>query len=686
MTVDKLGVKLYDRVYAVIAELISNSYDADAEHVTVRAPMGSYLAHKAGGTITSKNVTIEVVDDGAGMTPDELQEFYLIVGKERRDDPKRGDKSKKFLRNVMGRKGVGKLAPFGVCKVVEIISSGGELISEGNSTGYSTAHVILDKGKILSDTDEEYKPEVGLQDGQFARQTGTKIILREFEYRRISDIKELSRQLSQRFGISSPNWSIALEDSSKSPSDPAYRAVVGSFDVPVMPDSRVVFEGDRHTVSQPDGSGYRVIGPDGNSTDKLVAGFTYEGKFYPVSGWVAYAKEPYKDELMAGVRIYCRGKFTAQTTVFNRKAGFTGEHNIRSYLVGELHADWLDEQEDLIQTDRRDILWSHELGNEFQIWGQKVIQHIGQITRNPMRKTMMERFFEVGEVQEKISKAFPTEKQKELRAQATEVAKALGKSLRGDELSDPQAVDDMVQLALLLAPLRTLDEKLREAAEADTTPLSVVNDILRTAKVAETVSFGRKIEKRLEIISHLEKLKDIEHTSENELQNLIEAAPWLVNPQWIPVTANRSLNTLKKEFSKFYKDRTGKEIYLGEFSEPTKRPDFVLFSQDGRLQIIEIKKPKHKIANDEMDRIISYFEQFEAFLQDERHKEFRDIANDFHLTLVADGEDLSGAQRAAYQSYVKDKKLTPIDWAAFLLRTTRTHHEFLDEAEFLRGE
>lgn len=30
MTVDKLGVKLYDRAYAVIAELVSNSYDADA--------------------------------------------------------------------------------------------------------------------------------------------------------------------------------------------------------------------------------------------------------------------------------------------------------------------------------------------------------------------------------------------------------------------------------------------------------------------------------------------------------------------------------------------------------------------------------------------------------------------------------------------------------------------------------
>ena len=93
----------------------------------------------------------------------------------------------------------------------------------------------------------------------------------------------------------------------------------------------------------------------------MTAGFRHEGTFRPVTGWMGYSKVPYKDELMAGVRIYCRGKIAAQTSIFNQRAGFTGEHSIRSYLVGELHADWLDDDEDLIQTDRRDILWSDDL-------------------------------------------------------------------------------------------------------------------------------------------------------------------------------------------------------------------------------------------------------------------------------------------------------------------------------------
>ncbi|WP_194761787.1 ATP-binding protein [Pantoea ananatis] len=687
MTVDKLGVKLYDRAYAVIAELVSNSYDADATNVVIKAPMGQFLAYKQDGQVTSKNVTIEVEDDGVGMAPEELQNFYLIVGAERRKDPKRGELSKKFGRKVMGRKGVGKLAPFGVCKKVEIISAGGDIINNGVNSGYEVAHIILDKEKIMDDTASSYLPVTGELDGTLSEKTYTRIILSDFEYRKISEIKELSRQLSQRFGVKSRNWSVTLYDTSKTPSSPEYMMSVGAFNVAVMPNSKIEFKsqsGTTETSSIKDLNDYVCLGPDGTVLPDFFAGFNYEGKSYPVLGWIAYAREPYKDELMAGVRIYCRGKFAAQTSLFNRKAGFTGEHSIRSYLVGELHADWLDEKEDLIQTDRRDILWSDELGAEFQKWGQSIVLHVGKITRNPLRENMMQQFFDLADVENQVKKAYPGKNQGDLRTQATKVAKLLGKSLRGDELTDPDALDNMVQLSILLAPLQSLDDKLNEAAAHDDTPLSVLNDILATAQLAETVSFGQKVKKRLKIISRLEALKDLTNTPEDELQELISAAPWLVNPQWVPVTSNKSLATLKTEFMKYYEKKYGIPINLNDFTKSSKRPDFVLFSQDGKLQIIEIKKPHHKIANTEMDRIINYIDAFAAFLEDETHEDFRQIASDFHVTLVSDGENLSGAQKKAYTAYIAEKRLTPVDWAGFLLRTTKTHQEFLDEAEQLK--
>ena len=111
LTVDKLGVKLYDKVSAVIAELISNSYDADAQKVSIYAPMGGYLASKTGGKLTDKGLEIKVVDDGIGMTPEQMQDFYLVIGAERRSDSRRGSKSPIFNRKVMGRKGVGNWLP-----------------------------------------------------------------------------------------------------------------------------------------------------------------------------------------------------------------------------------------------------------------------------------------------------------------------------------------------------------------------------------------------------------------------------------------------------------------------------------------------------------------------------------------------------------------------------------------------
>src|ERR1700722_14021697 len=75
LTVDKLGVKLYDRVSAVIAEIVANSYDADATEVVISAPMEELLAAKVAGKLKDKGYTIEVQDNGIGMTPEEVNKF-----------------------------------------------------------------------------------------------------------------------------------------------------------------------------------------------------------------------------------------------------------------------------------------------------------------------------------------------------------------------------------------------------------------------------------------------------------------------------------------------------------------------------------------------------------------------------------------------------------------------------------
>jgi len=112
LTIDKLGVKLYDKVSAVVAELVANAYDADAESVVVEVPLGVELASKGvakGDAPIDKGFEIVVRDDGHGMTPAEAQDLFLVVGTDRRVRPNDGPTSRTKVRAVMGRKGIGKL-------------------------------------------------------------------------------------------------------------------------------------------------------------------------------------------------------------------------------------------------------------------------------------------------------------------------------------------------------------------------------------------------------------------------------------------------------------------------------------------------------------------------------------------------------------------------------------------------
>ena len=679
LTVDKLGVKLYDRVSAVIAELIANAYDADATNVTVQAPMGQFLATRAGGSVSDRGFDIQIVDDGFGMTPQQVQDFFLVVGAERRKDTNRGGLSPRFKRKVMGRKGVGKLAPFGICKTIEVISSGGDFIDGGGTdsshTGYLTSHIILnydDIGALGDEPDERYKPVVGDRDESYSSESGTQIILKDFNYRKVPDINLLGRQIAQRFGIGSQDWQVQIMDNAKSDLPPQ---TVGEFDIEIMPNTRLKF--------QQDGT---VLGPDGSPEAEITAGFDHEDIFRPVTGWMAYSKAPYKDDLMAGVRIYCRGKIAAQTSVFNQRAGFTGEHNIRSYLVGALHADWLDEDEDLIQTDRRDILWSDELAASFQTWGQKIVKRIGTLSRDPMRKATLELFLDAGNVDARILSAYPTEEQQGIRDSAKKIAQSFGRTISRREVQESSVVNDLVDLSIILAPHITLNSMMKEAVASVDTPLSVLGSFLRTARLAELSSFGRIAENRLKVINRLGVLKDAADTEENDLQRLITNAPWLINPEWAPVTENQTFSSLRREFEKYYEANEGQSISLSDFQKTGKRPDFVLSNQEGTVQIIEIKKPHHKLSNPEMDRIITYYENMEAFLDDSGHVNFRKHFPDFHITVVCDSLGLSGAQRAAFNGYRLDGKLTHMNWMGFLLKSEQVHRDFLSEADRQRTD
>ncbi|MFC7137991.1 ATP-binding protein [Halobaculum litoreum] len=107
-----LGLRMYTSLPAVISEYVANAWDAWATEVKIRIPQDESM---------SPDYQITIQDNGRGMTKQEINDEFLVVGRNRRvDEDKDYVEKDGHQRKVMGRKGIGKLAGFGVADVVRI--------------------------------------------------------------------------------------------------------------------------------------------------------------------------------------------------------------------------------------------------------------------------------------------------------------------------------------------------------------------------------------------------------------------------------------------------------------------------------------------------------------------------------------------------------------------------------------
>lgn len=91
-----LGKGLYSNHWTAISELVANGLDAQANCVKIYINM-----------IDKEHSTIEIMDNGTGMSYEDLANKYVLIGKDKRTDDTMDEKLK---NQFMGRKGIGKLA------------------------------------------------------------------------------------------------------------------------------------------------------------------------------------------------------------------------------------------------------------------------------------------------------------------------------------------------------------------------------------------------------------------------------------------------------------------------------------------------------------------------------------------------------------------------------------------------
>ncbi|MGW5225241.1 ATP-binding protein [Nocardia niigatensis] len=639
LAIDKLGIRLYDRVSAVLAELIANSYDADATEVEVVLPWGAMLA----GIVRAADepaYEIIVSDNGHGMTAEEVNEHYLMVGSDRRVRTG-SDLSRERRRPVMGRKGIGKLAAFGICRTIEVITAGSR-DEDRTPLGWSVSHIVMDLDDMLSDTERDYFPRPGRLDGTFTSRRGTTIILRNFLRKRVNTGTELNRQLAARFGIERADWRVEVRNAIGQES-----FILSQLPIDVMEETRV---------------------------DVGRVPVRFGRQFLPVTGWIAYSKQP----AMAGVRIYARGKIVAQTRDFGISSGFTGEFKLRSYLVGAIHVDWLDDDDDLVRSDRQDIMWSSPRGEALAQWGRALIREIGRLGEKSIRRRVWEEFVERSRIHETLDAIAPGDRV--FRDSVLDAARILVAHKDRAAMDDPTHIENMLRLALSLGPQRSLLDTLEEIAEDADPALDVVVALFERARVAEIYSLGQIASERVAVVNRLRSLIAERRSLERPFQELIESAPWLLAPEWTPLGMNESLKRVRASFERWYAQKFGTPLVTTSIGSEKREPDFVLLHDSGELWIVEIKRMDYHLTDEEYNRAVNYLYELDHFL-DENPR----IGAQFprrRLTFIVDHIDRLGP--ASLSSLVSDQRVDRRTWRELLDATLRAHRDFLERVYAMR--
>ena len=88
-----LGKNLYSNPWTAISELVANGIDSGADNVHVLVDMRD-----------KEHAVVEIFDDGHGMSYNDLQAKYTVIGRNKRES------EENISGKTLGRKGIGKLA------------------------------------------------------------------------------------------------------------------------------------------------------------------------------------------------------------------------------------------------------------------------------------------------------------------------------------------------------------------------------------------------------------------------------------------------------------------------------------------------------------------------------------------------------------------------------------------------
>lgn len=307
-TIEHLGIKMYSVLPNAVAELIANAYDAEATRVDIN------LQDNEGCK------SISVTDNGVGMSFDEINEKFLRIGRKRRSEDNGLSPNRK--RKVTGRKGLGKLAFFGI----------GDVINVTTKQAGKCVEFTLRWADLISSDKSEYEPSFNILDCDI-NDTGTTIKLSELKRKTGFDEEGLAISLSKLFNLFDNTFEV-------------YITKQGGDTIKI--DDKLKYKGLSSQIEW--------VLPNNNVSNEYL-------EKRNVSGKIIATEKPLKPGLR-GITLYAHGRMVNTPQFF----GASESSHVFSYLTGWLDVDFIDElEDDVISTDRQSLSWDLSVTLELQV-------------------------------------------------------------------------------------------------------------------------------------------------------------------------------------------------------------------------------------------------------------------------------------------------------------------------------
>lgn len=571
--IEHLGLKLYqNKPTNVLAELVSNSWDAMASNVYV-----DLLTTDVG-----EPEAISVFDDGVGMSKAVLISNYLVVGRPKsRPVVEAGNANARY---PMGRKGIGKLAPFGVARIVHVVT-----VQDGltmwlrfdysmmlKSESQDASATAIYAPTVIADQIPIDQLDVGLVAGmektltRFKKsleetKSGTLIFSTELTSKRSIPVAKLRESLGRRFTVTlaRPDFKVHINGS-----------VLGEADAFPEWELRIPNEGVLE---------YSLQTPQGEKKIKY---------------WVGFVKSAIWSQEEAGVGVYAHGKIGQDRPFF---FGVKGREIFSRYMYAVVEADWIDElQQDTISTDRTSVNWEDPDLESLHAWGEKsVIAWIKEYEQK--RKTISD--LEDKTLIDGVLERSPTIKLRQsekthLASLISDVSPRLGK----DQDAKIRLIEAAAK-AWVHEPARKLIKELWKEVttfEPDGFVGSInrLNDELVPESLSLAVAFSLRVFALTQLHGHILK------GQETQLQQLIESFPWIINTKYEKYVYRRALATIVKDEAHLIAKRNPFPALPADRT----LPDFVFFgtAEDREILVVELKGPNDVAEHEEYQQLHSY--------------------------------------------------------------------------------